>query len=46
VVASSLRGRNGLNIIFNTGNGEIKLRRLKHASGHPPRRRAKEGRDS
>lgn len=33
VAASSLRGKSGLNIHFNTGNGEIRLRRLKHNSG-------------
>jgi chemotaxis protein CheD len=33
VAASSLRGKAGLNIRFNTGNGEIHLRRLKHNSG-------------
>jgi len=39
VAASSLRGKSGLNIHFNTGNGEVQLRRLKHTSGHPSRRR-------
>ena len=33
IAASSLRGESGLNIHFNTGNGEIRLRRLKHNSG-------------
>jgi chemotaxis protein CheD len=46
IVASSLRGKSGLNIHFNTGNGEVHLRRLEHASEHPARRRAKEGRNS
>ena len=32
IAASSLRGKSGLNIHFNTGNGEIRLRRLKHNS--------------
>jgi chemotaxis protein CheD len=32
IVASSLRGNTGLNIHFNTGNGEVRLRRLKQAS--------------
>jgi chemotaxis protein CheD len=38
VVASSLRGKRGLNIHFNTGNGEIRLRRLKQNSGFVPTR--------
>ena len=38
VMASSLRGKSGLNIQFNTGNGEIRLRKLKHTSGYPRRR--------
>lgn len=46
VAASSLRGKCGLNIRFNTGNGEVCLRRLKHSSGHSSRRHAKEGRNS
>ena len=33
IAASSIRGKTGLNIHFNTGNGEVQLRRLKHASG-------------
>lgn len=33
IAASSLRGKSGLNIHFNTGNGEVHLRRLKHNSG-------------
>jgi chemotaxis protein CheD len=33
IAASSLRGKTGLNIHFNTGNGEVHLRRLKHNSG-------------
>lgn len=39
IAASSLRGESGLNIHFNTGNGEVQLRRLKHAPVHPSRRR-------
>jgi chemotaxis protein CheD len=35
--ASSMRGKSGLTIQFNTGNGEIRLRRLKHTSDHPRR---------
>jgi chemotaxis protein CheD len=46
VAASSLRGKSGLNIHFNTGNGEVQLRRLKHASGHPLRRRGTERRNA
>lgn len=46
IAASSLRGKSGLNIRFNTGNGEVQLRRLKHASGHPPRRHGNERRDA
>ena len=45
IAASSLRGKSGLNIRFNTGNGEIQLRRLKHASGHLPQRRETDRRD-
>jgi chemotaxis protein CheD len=45
VAASSLRGKSGLNIIFNTGNGEVHLRRLKHHSGHSPTGRETEGRN-
>lgn len=42
VMASSLRGTLGLNIHFNTGNGEVQLRRLKDCSHLiPPRDRAK-----
>jgi chemotaxis protein CheD len=42
VTASSLRGTTGLNIHFNTGNGEVQLRRLKDCSHLiPPRDRAK-----
>jgi chemotaxis protein CheD len=44
VRASSLRGKSGLNIQFNTGNGEIRLRRLKHTSEHPRHRGKHEGR--
>lgn len=33
VIASRMRGTSGLNIHFNTGNGEVWLRRLKHNSG-------------
>jgi len=43
VTASSLRGKAGLNIRFNTGNGEIRLRRLKHNSGFAPPRAGTEG---
>jgi chemotaxis protein CheD len=46
IAASSLRGKSGLNIRFNTGNGEVQLRRLKHASGHLPRRRESERGDA
>jgi chemotaxis protein CheD len=46
VMASSMRGKSGLNIRFNTGNGEIQLRRLKNASGHLPRRRGTERGDA
>lgn len=46
VAASSLRGKSGLNIRFNTGNGEVQLRRLKHASGFSPRRRVREKGDA
>jgi chemotaxis protein CheD len=43
VAASSLRGKSGLNIYFNTGTGEIRLRRLKHNSGFVPMRSRLEG---
>jgi chemotaxis protein CheD len=43
VAASSLRGKSGLTIRFNTGNGEIHLRRLKHNSGFAPPRGGAEG---
>ena len=46
IAASSLRGKSGLNIHFNTGNGEVQLRRLKYASGHLPRRRGTERRNA
>jgi chemotaxis protein CheD len=45
VSASSLRGMSGLNIHFNTGSGEIWLRRLKHNSGFAPPLSSKEGLD-
>jgi chemotaxis protein CheD len=35
IAASSLRGKSGLNIYFNTGTGEIRLRRLRHISDIP-----------
>jgi chemotaxis protein CheD len=38
VVASSLRGKTGLNIHFNTGNGEVRLCRLIQTSGFAPLR--------
>jgi chemotaxis protein CheD len=42
VTASSLRGTTGLNIHFDTGNGEVQLRRLKDCSLlNPPHNRAK-----
>jgi chemotaxis protein CheD len=44
VMASSLRGKTGLNIKFNTGNGEILLRRLKYDSEQSPKRRGARGR--
>ena len=43
IAASSLRGKSGLNIRFNTGNGEVRLRRLKHNSGFAPTRTRTEG---
>jgi chemotaxis protein CheD len=43
VAASSIRGKSGLNIHFNTGNGEVLLRRLKHPSGSSSHRRKTEG---
>jgi chemotaxis protein CheD len=46
VAASSLRGKSGLNIRFNTGNGEVQLRRLKYASGHTSRCHGIERRDA
>ena len=46
IAASSLRGKSGLNIRFNTGNGEVQLRRLKHASGHTSRRHGTERRNA
>jgi chemotaxis protein CheD len=36
IVASSLRGKRGLNIHFNTGNGEVRLCRLKQHSRFAP----------
>jgi chemotaxis protein CheD len=36
ITASSLRGKAGLNIHFNTGNGEIRLCRLNDHSGFAP----------
>jgi chemotaxis protein CheD len=42
VMASSLRGTAGLNIHFNTGSGEVQLRRLKDSSLlTPPRSQAR-----
>lgn len=42
VTASSLRGTAGLNIHFDTGNGEVQLRRLEDCTHPiPPRSRAK-----
>jgi chemotaxis protein CheD len=46
IAASSLRGKSGLNIHFNTGNGEVQLRRLKHATEHSPRHRGAGKRDA
>jgi chemotaxis protein CheD len=46
IAASSLRGQSGLNIHFNSGNGEVHLRRLKNASAHPPRRRGAKEREA
>ncbi len=43
IAASSLRGKSGLNIQFHTGNGEVRLRRLKHNSGFVPPRPDIEG---
>jgi chemotaxis protein CheD len=43
VIASSLRGKSGLTIQFNTGNGEIRLRRLKSIIELPRRRSLDEG---
>jgi chemotaxis protein CheD len=43
IAASSLRGESGLDIYFNTGNGEIRLRRLKHNAGFAARWNETEG---
>jgi chemotaxis protein CheD len=42
ITASSLRGKSGLNIRFNTGSGEVQLRRLKNVPEHPSLRRGAE----
>lgn len=42
IAASSLRGKCGMNIRFNTGNGEVELRRLKNVPDGPSRRRGTE----
>lgn len=39
IASSSLRGISGLNIRFNTGSGEVELRRLKDVPEHASRRR-------
>jgi chemotaxis protein CheD len=44
VTASSLRGTSGLNIHFDTGNGEVQLRRLKGCSLLTPTRDRAKGR--
>jgi chemotaxis protein CheD len=44
VIASSLRGTTGLNIHFNTGNGEVRLRRLEDCSTPASSRRRATGR--
>jgi chemotaxis protein CheD len=43
IAASSLRGKTGLNIHFHTGNGEIRLRRMKRNSGFAPAAAGTEG---
>jgi chemotaxis receptor (MCP) glutamine deamidase CheD len=43
IASSSLRGISGLNIRFNTGSGEVELRRLKNDPEHTSRRRGAEG---
>lgn len=43
VTASSLRGATGVNILFNTGNGEVLLRRLKHEDETPRKRKKRSG---
>jgi chemotaxis protein CheD len=42
IAASSLRGKCGLNIRFNTGSGDVELRRLKNVPEHISRRRGRE----